>query len=80
MHGEKAGGDDVQEEVEEDVGNSKFTTQTKFNHGSIHVTYATVLTPLARGNPTGFVLNLTDCKGGPGRWPHISRQPRLVSL
>ena len=42
MHGEKVGGDDVQEEVEEDVGNSKFTTQTKFNHGSIHVIHATV--------------------------------------
>jgi len=45
VRGGKVGGDDVQEVVEEDVGNSKFTTQTKFNHGSIHVTYA-FLTPL----------------------------------
>ena len=33
VHGAKIGGDDVQREVEVDVGNSKFTTQTKFNTG-----------------------------------------------
>ena len=40
--GRRLAGTTSRKRLNGDVGNSKSTTQTKFNHGSIHVIYATV--------------------------------------